>query len=176
MNVADYCEWDQRIPNEPIFRRNFFIQRPPIIPQDFPHGTTPCSRAAGPWLLMTRADEEAMMRYWYYHVVANSAPGVNALHATRGAVPSLQEAMRLYPNRPWLRGTKVNTERESQLSRRTGYRTYNPKDCIPPLLESRLEQHNNIANQRMLQQMKGIQMNTCNIWNQSTSVRLLDPN
>lgn len=167
--------WDQRIPNEPIYERQFLIERPPIIPQSRPLNSSQsqCTRAPPPYLLMDCIAEADAMNYWYCNVVNNTETGVNS-GCKKGK--SLQQMTQEYPNRPWLHGVHRNIRHDSQLSNRN---YYNPNDCISE--SDRLDVINRIADQELTRQMTIGQLfrngALCDgrIWNQSTSVRGTEP-
>lgn len=170
--------WDQRIPNEPIFQRQFNITRPPIIPQYGPHNTgrslqcqVPCER---PWMLMTKDTEQQMMRYWNTHTVRNTVGGVNkCITAT-----DLDQMTMMFPDRPWLHGIHRNIDHESKLSNRN---YYNPNDCVIPPAKKELKSLNRLADTAFMRQMTDSQLfrngSLCDdqLWNQSTSLRQNEP-
>lgn len=167
--------WDQRIPNEPLYERQFLIERPPIIPQDRPHNTSLCmptcrSPASVPYLLMDHGAEKDAMNYWYYHVVNNNDKGVN-IGCPRDK--SLDEMTQQYPNRPWLHSTQRNIDHDSYLSRQPP----NRRDCVDDVIQHDLNVMNRNADQALLRQMSTGQLfrngalSDGRLWNQSTSVR-----
>lgn len=173
------CKWDQRIPNEPIFQRQFNITRPPIIPQDGPRSTSrslqcqprSCSR---PWMLMSKDAEQQMMRYWVSHSACNNIGGVNKCITAK----DLDQMTRMYPDRPWLSGIHRNVDHESKL---LNHNYYNPKDCVIPKVKKELKELDRIVDTAMLRKMTDTQLfrngSLCDdqLWNQSTSLRQNEP-
>lgn len=163
--------WDQRIPNEPLFDRNFLIDRPPVIPQGFPQSSGECLWNNDPWLLMNQKAEKEAMSYWYNHTVSERTKGVNA---QKPAQKSLKHMTTKYPDRPWLHSIDKNINKESQLSNRN---YYNPKDCIIPCVKHDIDGFNREADQTFLQTMNNNLKLNCGtrIWNQPTSMKMTEP-
>ena len=166
--------WDQRIPNEPLFERQFVIERPPIIPQNRPRNTSQCLPTQNcRYLLMDRSAEAHAMRYWYCNVV--NGKGVN--NECKKDI-SLEQMIQQYPNRPWLHSVHHNIDHDSQLRNRN---YYNPQDCINGVVQNDLNIMNRNADQAMIRQMTSNQLfrngalSDGRLWNQSTSVRANEP-
>lgn len=171
--------WDQRIPNEPLLERQFLIERPPIIPQDFPRNTSQCTPAVynnRPWLVMNRDSEGEMMDYWHYNVVNSNVKGV-AVKDKNKDEQNLEKLTKKYPDRPWLHGIHRNIVRDSQL--RNG--NYNPKDYIYPCVQRELQGFNRVADSKIFHQMTKEQLFRNGalwdgrLWNESTSIRMNEP-
>lgn len=169
--------WDQRIPNEPLFERNFLIERPPIILQDSPSSTSQCTPVchSRPWLVMDKNTEKQMMSYWHHNVVNRDCKGPNTKPKKKNA-KSLKKMTERNPDRPWLHGIHRNIDRDSLLSNRN---CYNPKDCINSCVQNDLAGLDRIANEAMLRQMTVNQLTDlgsgCNVWNRPTSVKMTEP-
>lgn len=170
--------WDQRIPNEPLFDRQFLVERPPIISQDRPRNTSQCAPDSQPWLVINHDTEREMMNYWHRHVVNRDVKGVNSKDAQEKSLDMTKDQSQ-NQNRPWLHGIHRNIDRDSQLSNRN---YYNPRDCIVPLMQHRLNGLNARADSAMLKQMTENQLFRNGIlcdgrlWNKSTSIRMNEPN
>lgn len=178
--------WDQRIPNEPLFERQFFVQQPPIIPQDGPMSTTQCLPAdyyGRPWLLMSKNVESDMMNYWRTHT-ACPLDGINTKCNSKKRNKcecerkGLDQMIAKYPDRPWLRGIRKNTDQESLLF---GQHNLASKDCITRSDRKKLQKDNRLADTVMLRSMVHGQLfrngALCDgrLWNQSTSLRANEP-
>lgn len=161
MNNFDCC-WDQRIPNEPLFERQFLIQRPPIIVQGIPENTSPCARAPSAWLGLK--DELSAIEYWYNNVINKDHKGPNTKDKGKFNLVSL---IRQYPTRPWLYSTRLNVDIGSQLSSRD---YYNPKDHLCTGRDY------SIADQSLVDQMTTRRPDTqsTRIWGQPTSMKMAD--
>jgi hypothetical protein len=175
--MSNPTSWDQRIPNKPLYERQFLIERPPTIPQNRPHNTSLCMPVQNcqPYLLMDRIAEEDAMRYWYYIAANSNNKGVNS--GCKKDI-SLEQMMQKYPNRPWLHGVHRNISHDSQLRNRN---YYNPQDCVNGIIQDDLNAMNRIADQAMIRQMTANQLfrngtlSDGRLWNQSTSVRANEP-
>lgn len=168
--------WDQRIPNEPIFERNFIIERPPIVSQDHPRNTslcTPASHLNRPWLLTSHEIEKDAMMYWNRNTVNTKPQGVNGTPDKH--TKSLKTMSEHHPDRPWLTSIRRNINMDSQLSARS---YYNPKDCIHDDVQGDLLRLDRIADDALLHHMTGggqrLDGNT-RLWNQPTSMRMTEP-
>jgi hypothetical protein len=169
--------WDQRIPNEPLFDRNFIIERPPIISQDRPRNTSLCTPAGHvdrPWLLMNHATEKSAMLYWYRHTHTKRYQGVNSSELNKKS-KSLKKMIKCYPDRPWLKSIARNVVQDSQLSFRD---YYNPKDCINTEVNKDLTTFNRIADDALSKEMTNTKQRlngSTRLWNQSTSMKMTEP-
>ena len=164
--------WDQRIPNEPLFERNFLIERPPIIPQNAPKNTSQCTPLNSSWLIMDRKTEKEAMMYWYYNVINKAVKGTNT---SERKAKSLKKMTDKHPDRPWLHSTHRNINKDSQLSNRN---YYNPKDCIIQCVQHDLTGFARIADEALIKQMDvGNKRLDCStkMWNQPTSLRMTEP-
>ena len=167
--------WDQRIPNEPLFERNFLVERPPIIPQDFPKNTnqcTPTNIANRPWLVMDRKAEKEAMMYWHYNIVNKDVKGTNTRERKSKSLKKMTEK---HPDRPWLHTIRRNIDKDSQLSNRN---YYNPRDCIIPCVQHDLAGFARIADEALMRQMStGNKRLDCSTrtWNQPTSLKMTEP-
>jgi hypothetical protein len=165
--------WDQRIPNEPLFKRNFLIDRPPIIPQNRPNNTSLCTPAClinQPWLLMNHDTEEQSMLYWSKHTISSKSQGVNS---TDNSPQSLKKMIAKYPDRPWLTSIPKNIVQDSKLSERD---YYNPQDYINNNVSTALTRMNSAADKTLLKELTPDQrLDGIRMWNQSTSPRMTEP-
>lgn len=130
----DSCCWDQRIPNEPLFDRNFVIQHPPVIHRNYPQSTDQCIQAARnmngqqPHLLLDRNLEQQAADYWCGNLASVEEQGVPTQdHPFNKCNKSVAQLAENDPRRPWVHGVNYNIGAESQLR---GLDYYNPKDCI----------------------------------------------
>lgn len=172
------CDWDQRIPNEPIFERNFLLYRPETISQERPMNSDQCTPINKPWLLMSRKQERNMANWWLDNV-HNTAVRRERKHSgvstNKRSNHTLKTLLEQYPDRPWLNGIHKDITAESHL-RNNNY--YNPKDCIVPCVQHDIDLFARIRdeaftrdmisqNQRPVDEMK--------MWNNITSPRMLEP-
>lgn len=142
------CVWDQRIPNEPIQNRQFFVDRPPILIQDRPRNTRQIPvRCENPWIMIQQEDEQQLMEYWYNNTVNTEIKGVNTPHPVR---LTMEEAVKRFPNRPWLYSDPRNVLKESHLTSRN---YYNPNDCIVPCVRQSLDVYARVADDAMMKEM-----------------------
>ncbi len=160
--------WDQRIPNQPIFERNFLLYQPPIVTVSRPANTSFCQlpipalpdaidnrRTAGiptaanpdyrtllqPWVNLPAEEEPKLALYWWQNTVnqgpigiQTTAPATSGFDDRQRPYVPVQEVsfaylLARYPHRPWLRGTRINRPRESDLQ---GINYINPKDLPVP--------------------------------------------
>jgi hypothetical protein len=172
--------WDQRIPNEPLFERNFLIERPPQIPQDFPRTTNECIATKDrEWQIYNNEVENTMMNYWHNNIKSTDIKGVNS---EKKETNSLDEMTQKYPYQPWLKGIHRNIDKDSQL---LNLNYYNPKDCIIPCVQYDLRGLNRLADEAMFKELtksrvfKNYEMcgraGGMKTWNQTTSMKMNEP-
>lgn len=167
--------WDQRIPNEPLFERNFLIERPPIVSHDRPTNTSLCTPATHldqPWLLTNHETEKDAMMYWCRNTVNTEPQGVNGSPMRKAR--SLKKMAERHPERPWLTSVRRNVNMDSQLSFRS---YYNPKDCVRDNVQEDLMRLGRVADEALLRDMTGKQRLDGNtrLWNQPTSMKMTEP-
>jgi hypothetical protein len=154
MENPNCCDvWDQRIPNEPLYERNFLIQHPPVIHRNYPRNTDQCvmeDRKTQPWLLLDPALEQESANYWCGNLKRCENQGVPTVDAPfdRCNMPHKKLAKK-HTDRPWVHGVNYNIDVNSQL-KRLDY--YNPKDCIVKSRE--LNRLNQEANLKLLKAMQ----------------------
>lgn len=193
----DTCclKWDQRIPNEPIFERNFLIQRPEVINHRYPQSTDPCICLDNQYLLLDQNIAQNSQKYWKHNLngqmcqgVPTNSPGqiqklqtstpfepmgqncVNRVYARRQDVPCPQKFA--YP--PWISGTNINIDADSALRRLD---CYNPKDCISPEVYRQLRTMDQLPKMRDF--YEGTQLLTPDItpkvWNNNSRMQMIEP-
>lgn len=171
------CEWDQRIPNEPIYERNFLLHRAEIISQERPINSDQCTLGNKPWLLLNRKQERDMANWWLDNVY-NTAVRRDRKHAglatKKRSNHTLKTLLQQYPDRPWLHGIHKDITAESQL-RNINY--YNPKDCILPCIRHDIELFSRVRDEaftRDLINQNQRPVNEYKMWNNVTSPRMLE--
>lgn len=139
--------WDQRIPNEPIFERNFLIQRPPPIHINYPQSTTPCIKADPNQLLLNQKLQRESAAYWDQYLRGKSFQGLPVTPVAQTLKKGeIKKIRRQRPDRPWIYGTNINIDAESKLF---SLNYYNPTDCINKKVRDCLERENREASVRM---------------------------
>lgn len=168
------CSWDQRIPNEAILERQFLSVRPPIILQNRPSQTScPSSKKPDSWLLFNRKAEHNDAEYWKNNVISTESKGIDTKGHTKPR--SYKKLLEQYPDKPWLQGTTINIDRESEL-RSLNY--YNPKDCIKTEAQQELTTLTRLSDETMIrnmQQQSARMGGNGRLWNIPTSVRMTEP-
>lgn len=172
--------WDQRIPNEPIFERNFLLSRPVIIPQGRANNTDGCA-SDQPWLLLTRAKEKEMANWWNVNVKSNGNFTTESNDCIKKGLPintehqpikvSLRKLIKMYPDRPWLKGIHIDISTDNCV-RNLGY--YNPKDCI----SDNVQLNDRLTDQAFIMKMQQANqrpIDESRLWNNVTSPRMLEP-
>ena len=165
--------WDQRIPNEPLFDRQFLLSRPPTILQDFPRTTNQCTDSSKrPWLVFTDKSEKQAAEFWQNNVVSKEIKGVDTIGHSK-PVP-IKSLLKKHPERPWLHSTDKNIDRESQL---LNLNYYNPQDCITPSVYNDLAGFRRISDEALLREMQVNSAHMVNgrLWDTVTSVKMLEP-
>ncbi len=171
------CCWDQRIPNEPILERQFLSVRPPIILQNRPESTSCISSKSPtepePWLLFNRKAEHQRAEYWKNNVTVTEKKGIDTIGHTKPR--SYKKLLEEYPNKPWLQGTTINLDKESELH---SLNYYNPKDCIRAEAQRELSHLSRSSDMVMVHNMRqhSVRMSDSGkLWNIPTSARMTEP-
>jgi hypothetical protein len=92
------CDWDQRIPNNPIFNRSFLLAQPPMVLFERPvstYGTK--AEPVGQVNMatrMTQGDDLRLSNYWTLHT-ANKAPSGLLINPRENIYPSDVDPNRL---------------------------------------------------------------------------------
>lgn len=144
--TQEFKIWDQRIPNEPLLDRVFLIDRPPVIHRVPPLTTGQCIAPPTQLLLLTRKIEQQSADYWRNNLQGN---GVQGLPVASSASMPLKRHVSGYPDRPWLHGVNYNINADSELR---GLNYFNPEDCVDEATLRRLQEKNNQAYIRLLQE------------------------
>jgi len=129
-NTQELKLWDQRIPNEPLFQRNFLLERPPVINRVPPITTTQCIAPPSSFLVVDPKMEYQSADYWNKHlsqIRVEGLPTNPSLPKKQKRKEELSKYKQTNPEQPWLFGTNININAESKLK---GLDYYNPKDCI----------------------------------------------
>ena len=141
----EFCcpQWDQRIPNEPIYQRNFMIEHPPVIHWNRPQDQA-CTHSVRsqirqdlygepanckePSILMNPELDQESEQYWREHNCDAGVRGLKIRKHKNNMKNNMKNNIR-EPNiqKPWIAGVKYNIHAESDL-RNLHY--YNPQDCL----------------------------------------------
>ena len=166
-------QWDQRIPNEPLFDRTFLIHRPPVIHQQYPSLTNECIESRGDWLLLNPALEKDSGNYWCSHLNGQINQG---LPTSKHYCDYSDATVSAENPSPWLTGTNINVDAESSL-RRLDY--YNPEDCISEKVNKKLHKKNQKASLKLYKGYHQITTHypsqTDNWFNNFTKIKNLEP-
>lgn len=195
MNNQCCMSWDQRVPNEPIFERNFLIHQPPIISMDRPRNTDMCSlgHMDDPWLLLSDQQEKCSANYWcnstnlngHANNLCSDMGGISA--GVIGGVGTGLMTRCLVPNtpmptdtetaaaRPWVHGIKKNINSDSILK---NLNYYDPRDIIVPPYRTMLNNANAQSDKHMRKAMIAMSQPlqtsaSLSSWKNVTSPRML---
>ena len=150
--------WDQRIPNEPIFRRNFFIDRPVIIPSERPY-TTYCTGKMPIGILNERKryndSSEKQIKRYYTDNILNDQGGLPLLGDKKTLKPEMKTS-------EYLSGIHYNIDSETKVK---PYEILRSKDCFKAgqIDERGLKTSND----------EGIEARNSKLWNINTSPKFI---
>ena len=124
-------DWDQRIPNEPLFNRNFLLTKPVIIPDHRPVSTYGTGlQPVGQFRPQEQFNynpsaELSLARYWHDNFLRPT--GLPTIYSVvPSAKLSLENLVKMYPTKPWMQGVQRNINAESQVK---PYQPILNKDC-----------------------------------------------
>lgn len=115
--------WDQRIPNRPIFERNFLFDTPAIAVMGRP--TTTYQRMNGDKrcrLVLSREGERNIANWWYQNIYNKRGLSTHRMYNH-----TLKTLLAKFPDRPWLKSNRRVVSDESYVK---GIHRKADKDCI----------------------------------------------
>ncbi len=165
--------WDQRIRNEPIMARNFFLAQPPIVPYERPVSTLGTKTApvgmvnAAARLSYNSRDEQRLANYW---LASKNHEGIitSDYDLNQANLPMLQAK---YPQRPWIQGPFHNIAAETEVK---PYQPIGARDCIPESSLAIIERQRLVAEARAKAREARLQLNpVAPVWDINTSFKLM---
>lgn len=156
------CEnWDQRIPNESIFNRNFLIKHPPLTYLHYPQTTNQCIKSSP---VVSTSDTKQLNQHWSEYL---NGQDIQGLPTNSNTIPALNLSSNSSSNSN--KGRPINIDAESTLK---GLNYFNPKDVIQWQIQQKLSQLNDYRVQKLIPIVNSVA--TPAVFNNATRIRNID--